>query len=349
MATADSSLLLLQSKAISDTTCKYCLKKVINKVKCIKCEHVFHPACLKQASELKKADCKHETDYTTNKFITEENFLKEENKLLRQIIQDKDTIINDKNSLIELLEYKISSLGNRDDSYKQNKNPEIKNKSTNFEQKVNKDARKKQISSDQSKKQGDTSISKQLAADQQASRTKNDPKNVREQIATNLMEIQTKQKCEEIINLANASEVEENHKGFTKVKSKKTRPMEGSGNGDSELHGRANGDKKIWLFITRIPDKIEVKNIENYIKNRTNSDNIIIKKLPTKNSRRDNQSFMIGVEPCFKEQIYDSSFWPKGIVYNRFNFKLGQHFLDNPWKDQPQIETANSGRPKSFL
>ena len=50
----------------------------------------------------KKTDCKHEieeSDPRDNIVLTEESFLKEENKLLRQIIRVKDVIIIDKEVL----------------------------------------------------------------------------------------------------------------------------------------------------------------------------------------------------------------------------------------------------------
>lgn len=42
-----------------DNICFHCDKKVVSSVKCKKCEHLFHPACLQQASAAKKAVCKH--------------------------------------------------------------------------------------------------------------------------------------------------------------------------------------------------------------------------------------------------------------------------------------------------
>ncbi|CAH1982968.1 unnamed protein product [Acanthoscelides obtectus] len=36
-------------------------KKVVNVVKCKKCNNSFHPACLEQAGELKNTNCMHES------------------------------------------------------------------------------------------------------------------------------------------------------------------------------------------------------------------------------------------------------------------------------------------------
>lgn len=44
--------------------------------------------------------------------------------------------------------------------------------------------------------------------------------------------------------------------------------------------------------------------------------------------RQNNQSFMIGIEPHLKQQVYEPNFWPTNVLFDRFNFKLRQHFLD---------------------
>lgn len=66
---------------------------------------------------LKKADCRHEPNQqiinTELTEINEESYLKEENKLLKLTIADKDVIISDKIRLINLLEEKITYLENK--------------------------------------------------------------------------------------------------------------------------------------------------------------------------------------------------------------------------------------------
>ncbi|CAH0557452.1 unnamed protein product [Brassicogethes aeneus] len=46
-------------KSTSEITCKYCERKVVNPIKCVKGNELFHPFCLIQAGSLKKALCKH--------------------------------------------------------------------------------------------------------------------------------------------------------------------------------------------------------------------------------------------------------------------------------------------------
>ncbi|CAH1101859.1 unnamed protein product [Psylliodes chrysocephalus] len=100
----------------------------------------------------------------------------------------------------------------------------------------------------------------------------------------------------------------------------------GSGEGD-EFKGREKSNKKIWLFVSRVSDTVNEENVKKYIHKRTNAEDIYVKKLDTYFVRQNNQAFLVGIDPYFQEQVYKSDFWPKNIIYSRFNFKQGQRFL----------------------
>lgn len=86
-------------------------KKVVNKVKWKKCVELFRSTWLKQASEQKSSECKHEPEQTkVATTFTEVFYLKEEKMLLKQILQYKDIIINNKESVIMLLTEKNALL-----------------------------------------------------------------------------------------------------------------------------------------------------------------------------------------------------------------------------------------------
>lgn len=53
---------------------------------------------------------------------------------------------------------------------------------------------------------------------------------------------------------------------------------------------------------------------------------------------------MIGVEPQLLQQVYDPNFWPRKVIFSRFDFRLGKRFLDQPQhkQGQPQEELNNS-------
>lgn len=101
--------------------------------------------------------------------------------------------------------------------------------------------------------------------------------------------------------------------------------------------------------MSRVPDNITKENIDMYIKKRVKTGKVEVKKLETRTTRQDNQSFLVGVVPELKEQVYENSFWPAKIRFERFNFKLGEHFLDNLKKDTINSENNNAQKPSSFL
>lgn len=98
--------------------CKYCSKNVSTGLFCEKCETVFHFSCAQRV----KTCCGTNISANYEKQIQSKcevmkpretdanNFTLEENKLLKQIIRDKDIIICDKQHLISLLNEKICEL-----------------------------------------------------------------------------------------------------------------------------------------------------------------------------------------------------------------------------------------------
>lgn len=144
----------------------------------------------------------------------------------------------------------------------------------------------------------------------------------------------------------NTKDQSKNFEGFREVRRRRMQLKVGNGEGDNIFHGReGNANRKIWLFISRVPDSISDDNIKQYIEKRTSSSDIYIKKLPTLNARQDNQSFMVGVDPEFQNAVYDPSFWPKKVIYGRFDFKMGRRFLDNP----RQSNISSNSQVNSFF
>ena len=95
--------------------------------------------------------------------------------------------------------------------------------------------------------------------------------------------------------------------GF-KIVTRRGRYKVGSGNGDKNFHGRENKDKKIRLFIFKVPDSVTEKDITSYIKTRTGTENAYVKKLDTRKVRINIQSFMLGIEPQLLQHDYEPSF-----------------------------------------
>lgn len=160
-----------------------------------------------------------------------------------------------------------------------------------------------------------------------------------------------KQKCEEAINVEITlkpvnqtsyrarSQLESRRitsDGYQELKRKKRKVQVGTDDSkENEFVGRSTADikdRKIWLFISKVKDTITTENVLSYIKRKTNSEEqkISVKELNTWFKMKDNKCFMVGVDPDFKNSVYNASFWPKGVAYRRFDFFKGQHFLDNP-------------------
>lgn len=98
-----------------------------------------------------------------------------------------------------------------------------------------------------------------------------------------------------------------------------------------EARGRnVSGNKKIWIFISRVKDHVNERIVQDYISRKSSlaSETVTVKCVETKTKFADNKCFLIGVDPAIKEDIYKNEFWPKGIKFDRFDFRRGQHFLD---------------------
>lgn len=116
--------------------------------------------------------------------------------------------------------------------------------------------------------------------------------------------------------------------GFKVVRRRRQRGV-GSGDGKDTFQGRPEKQKKLWLFITRVPDSVEEEDVRKYVAEKTGSEDVSVKQLETILSKKDNRSFMIGMSVQQKDSVYKAEFWPKGIHFERFDFRRGQKFLDN--------------------
>lgn len=110
--------------------------------------------------------------------------------------------------------------------------------------------------------------------------------------------------------------------------------IEGEGNEfeGSEQKNEQKKNKKIWLFISNAKNKVTKEVVLQYISKKANTDvkNIYVKAIEPIKKIENNNCFMIGIDPSLQEMVYNSKFWPSGIVYDRFDFKKGRRFLDDP-------------------
>lgn len=99
---------------------------------------------------------------------------------------------------------------------------------------------------------------------------------------------------------------------------------------EDEFSANSTQGRKIWVFISKVKPGVSPEVIKNYIaKNgKTSLDSVSVKQCEPKMKKTEKGYFMIGVEPQLKEVIYEPSFWPKGVQFQRFIFALGENFLD---------------------
>lgn len=106
---------------------------------------------------------------------------------------------------------------------------------------------------------------------------------------------------------------------------------EGGSGVEFEARRQGNGgDKKVWLFVSRAKDHVSEQTVKDYLLRKLSpDDDVVVKYLETRTKFIDNKCFLVGVNPARKEEIYETGFWPRGIRFDRFDFRRGQHFLDS--------------------
>lgn len=93
--------------------CPYCKNRVSKqKAECKQCEKIWHISCAKRKCKLSDLEVENFVCCEIN-VCSEEDYLREENRLLRGIILDKDTIVKDKEVIIQHLMEKIDWLNNK--------------------------------------------------------------------------------------------------------------------------------------------------------------------------------------------------------------------------------------------
>lgn len=331
--------------------CKKCKNTVVNDQKCIVCNSSFHRSCAKNSSSVKIIDTEKvlccddltltngsELDGSEIQFTDTLKNLSTDGKIdiniFNYIVMQKNALIRQLLETVEILKHQIGIHKKIDETS------------------INNKENKKKLKSDSSQRP-DVNISPKISLESNVARPQKnreylENKNVSEnRVKQALWEANTKLKCDEYINLTNKTD-DNNGKEETFTKVVHRRRKLGEGNGQLGFHGKQeNANKKIWLFISKIPDSVSETNIKEYIETKAETADVCVKSLPTRNQRKNNQSFMVGVSPNLKEEIYDAKFWPKNVLYERFNFKIGHRFLDN--QKMESTSKSDKQQPESFF
>ncbi|EFA12253.1 hypothetical protein TcasGA2_TC016114 [Tribolium castaneum] len=85
-----------------------------------------------------------------------------------------------------------------------------------------------------------------------------------------------------------------------------------------EQNFAAKPNKKAWIYLGKVKPDTDEDVIRNYISRKLpEADELIVEKL---NSAGKNESFKIGINFVFKDNISSAGIWPVGVLIRRFHF-----------------------------
>ena len=108
---------------------------------------------------------------------------------------------------------------------------------------------------------------------------------------------------------------------------------------------------KVWSYLYRVMQEVmEEVNKEYIIKKTGNKDDqFIVKNLKTREGSRF-KSYMVAADFKYKDEFYKPSFWPKGVSYRRFDFKLyyERYQIKDVVKDTVEMQSNSFLDPKNY-
>lgn len=317
-------------------TCNYCKKSVNTGLCCDICHCIYHNSCAKKAKLCCESvpTTKYQVSDLDLESLSEISYLKEENKLLRQIIMDKDTIISDKDMLIVLLNEKITLIENN--SHSASKQPltnqpesftpvhsnlfhlhkHTKNEEDNNEQAPLKVVNKRKKSSE--KTNNETILSQEI---HQRNTTFNNSSNFQQ------LKEQTLEKCEKIIHLND--DVGQSHQNSTSKNRSKFLRNDKKTNGSPLLPiksygtGQANtlltvAPKRNWIWIGGLDQRTTLDNVKQYVNDTFPGKNIDCFDLKSKYKKK---CFKIGCFDLSTDDLLDPKNWPNNLSIRPFRYQ----------------------------
>lgn len=328
---------------LTETTvnlCYGCGRKVVDAMKCVKCQEIFHPSCWNTSKLKKSATCEHvEVLSPEEKSIStvpetidhEKEYLKMQVKLLNQLLDE----VRSKNEILlcnnQLLIEKIKDL--------QNKKPSIKNGKQHSSLSVNilpsptgnilPTTPSVTIESATNRNETSTVVSPRLGS--------SNPIDMRGKEQPLLSNVNNDR---QEINIANTTKenswttvVRKRSSDKKMVKTGNNIPVTTSNNSQPKKSrvgtlctGISSTDAKIkgairrkWLYVGKVAGKdVAEADIKHFLSNLNGHELVEVKKLPTRGT---NSAFSIGIpsDELF-QTLNNSSFWPAGVVLRDFNF-----------------------------
>lgn len=106
--------------------------------------------------------------------------------------------------------------------------------------------------------------------------------------------------------------------------------------GGHDASGSFRGvERRVWLYLNRIPRTVTAEAIKDYIKKKPTFDSIEVSvtELPTGPSQ--NKCFVVAAPFQKKDLMYQPDFWPCGVGVKRFDFKRHPDYVGNSRGPQP--------------
>lgn len=85
-------------------------------------------------------------------------------------------------------------------------------------------------------------------------------------------------------------------------------------------------ESNIWVYVGRVRAEVTQDQVMNYIKEKTKEEKIICEEIKTSGP---NKAFKVGINSKFMEQIYSPDFWPRGTAIRRYNLNLFRYKRTN--------------------
>ncbi|KAK9873067.1 hypothetical protein WA026_020800 [Henosepilachna vigintioctopunctata] len=276
--------------------CAHCGKKVVDKVQCGKCLENFHPSCLGQAACRKDAICKHlqlekmpvEQATPYEELMIQYKIMNIENEYLKKLLEEcqgNNRLLRENN---KLLNDKVSFLEQKSDKklYNQAVQKNINTVPIQIGHTDNMSSElqpSKAIPTKPSQNQGNVNV-------KDINNLKKLP-TVVENKQTNILELDK-----------NKEETNSMEGPWRKVVSRRIRTIgtaQTTANNEinTAFQGRNNGNKKVWLFLSRIKTGVTEEIIKTYLNEKLElsaQETPIVKKINTFHKMEDNECFQIG-------------------------------------------------------
>lgn len=333
-----------KSSELTVSLCSYCNKKVVDAMKCVKCNTLWHPSCWNTSKAKKSSTCQHvqeiNLEESSTETTTELNSVEDpEKEYLRMQVRLQNELLDEvrsKNKILminnELLLEKIKGLESENASMKNNKHqhprqtsPVIKDKITpvvEFTERLlptrtnTKSPSVTQTQPNSSKvanmrSQQPTQLSdnsNEIVNKHEKRNNKNETQNLVEEIPWTT-----------VVNKKNKERRNKDNTLTNNVQKRISRPSTlctGNIKSDAKIKGAI---RRKWIYVGSISGSdVTEDDIKNFLSHLSGYEMVDIKKLPTKGM---NSAFSVGIpNDELMVTLKDPNFWPAGVTLREFNF-----------------------------